>query len=132
MARYVLAALALAATAPSVGWAQAARQIPRYTPATPTTSRFLTIFQGGVGGAVTSYYGVVRPQQRQEVLLQQQRVDLQQTERRLDLVQRDTLDPEVRPTGRAGWFKIDSERQGFGNRSQYFFRWDDRRLPARR
>ncbi|MEO0531287.1 MAG: hypothetical protein AAF266_12040, partial [Planctomycetota bacterium] len=41
----------------------APRTVPRYQPATPTTSRYLNLF-AGAGGTVGTYYGIIRPQER--------------------------------------------------------------------
>lgn len=109
-----------------------APQVPRYAPPTPTTSRYLTLFQGGIGGAVSSYYGVIRPQGRQAALIQQQQRDLRLQGQQINNFERGVQQTELRPTGRAGWFSLPSERNTYRNRSHYYARWEDRRPPGRR
>lgn len=102
------------------------RSVPRYQPPTPTTSRYLTVFQGA-GGAVSNYYGLVRPQERQLAQInQQQREQRSLLEDRVAALE----ESELRPTGQRSWYALPSQRNAYRDTSHYFMRWDNRRLPS--
>lgn len=126
MRRLGIALLAVACLPAASALAQGIpRTVARYQPPTPTTSRYLTVFQGA-GGAVSNYYGLVRPQERQLAQINQQ-----QREQRSLLEARvaELEDAEVRSTGQRSWYTLRSQRNTFRDTSHYFMRWDDRRLP---
>lgn len=106
------------------------RRPTRYTPARPTTSPYLTLFNDA-GGPVSTYFGVVRPQQRFAQAAQRQSQELRYQEQRINELSRGVTQEQLAPTGRGAWFGVGSERSVYRDTSHYYFRWEDRRLPGR-
>lgn len=102
------------------------RVIPRYTPRRSTVSPYLNLTRADVGG-VPNYYAFVRPFQEQrrfdEVMLRSMREQRRVT----DTLQKEYLQPTVRPTGKAGWFMLDSERSRYQDDSHYYGQWQSSR-----
>src|SRR5438105_7533804 len=48
------------------GHGAAPSQVPRYTPQSPTVSPYLNLFNRNGGDAISNYYGLVRPLDRQQ------------------------------------------------------------------
>ena len=126
--RFHLAVLAVLALTAAV---QAQTRRPtRYTPARPTTSPYLTLFNDA-GGPVSTYFGVVRPQQRFAQVAQRQNQELRYQQQRINELSQGVTQEQLAPTGRGAWFGVGSQRSVYRDTSHYYFRWEDRRLPAR-
>ncbi len=106
------------------------RRPTRYTPARPTTSPYLTLFNDA-GGPVSTYFGVVRPQQRLAVANQRQGQELRYQQQRINELSRGVTQNQLAPTGRGAWFGVGSQRNTYRDTSHYYFRWEDRRLLSR-
>ena len=105
------------------------QRIPRYEPQTPTTSPYLSFFNPG--GAVSSYYTIIRPLNRQRAINTQQDQRLQAQNLRIDQFQTDLEEPTIRPTGQSSWFNQGSQTGYYRNRSHYYDRWESRTRPQR-
>ncbi|TWT97624.1 hypothetical protein Pla108_17760 [Botrimarina colliarenosi] len=104
--------------------------VPRYVPATPTTSRYLALTNDSAG-LVSSYYGVIRPQQRQAAITQGQAEVLSLQASEIDSLRSARADDEPRPTGQSAWYRQAAPNSVYRDTSHYFFRWDSRRQPPR-
>lgn len=107
------------------------RRPSRYSPARPTTSPYLTLFNDA-GGPVSTYFGVVRPQQRLAQTNQRQVEELRYQQQRIDALSSGVTRDQLAPTGNSAWFGVGSQRQAFQDTSHYYFRWEDRRRAAPR
>ena len=105
------------------------RRIPRYAPQTPTTSPYLSFFNPG--GAVSSYYNIIRPLETQRAVNRQQDQLLQSQNLRIDQFQTELEEPTVRSTGQSSWFRQGSPQNHYRNRSHYYERWDSRNRGQR-
>ncbi len=85
--------------------------IPHYQPQTPTLSPYLNLLRPQ--GALPNYYALVRPMQRQQAFDRQTSVFQRQQAEQVERLQRAFAQPQVLPTGTAGWF-FDEGRHGFG------------------
>jgi hypothetical protein len=112
-------------------------QVPRYTPATPTVSPYVTLLNRN-NSAAANYYGLVRPLERQQAINQQQQQLSNYNERQIQGLrnQQDAFSqPDVRPTGTAGWFQqqLDINRgSGFQVPGHFFGQWQTGAGPQRR
>jgi hypothetical protein len=137
IAPLIAAVLGLPAYAQSGRRAPAPSQVPRYTPATPTVSPYVTLLNRNNSPAA-NYYGLVRPLERQQTINQRQQQLSNYNERQIQGLrnQQDAFaQPEVRPTGTAGWFQqqIDITRgNGFQVPGHYFGQWQTGTGPRRR
>ncbi|TWT85904.1 hypothetical protein Pla123a_07110 [Posidoniimonas polymericola] len=95
------------------------QSVPRYQPATPTTSPYLNLLRPN-GGALTNYFSLVRPQQRQiEFNRQVQDFARRQTLENAEIEQR-FLQPQTPVTGTAAGFMVPSASGTYQNYSHFY------------
>ncbi len=108
--------------------------VPRYTPATPTVSPYVSLFSRN-GTAATNYYGLVRPLERQQVINQRQTQLSSYNQGQIQKL-RDQEEafsqPKVKPTGTAGWFQTLDDRYGYQIPSHFYGQWNTGGGPQRR
>ena len=109
----------------SGGRHQTSSQVPRYTPASPTVSPYLSLLNRN-GGAATNYYGLVRPLERQATInaAQTQNAASQEQQIRSVQEQQEAFDqPKIKPTGTAGWFQNMGTTSPYQVSSHYYGQW---------
>ena len=92
--------------------------IPRYQPQSPTLSPYLNLLRPQ--GALPNYYALVRPIQRQEAFNRRSLANQQYQAQEFQRLELDFAQPEVLPTGTAGWFFDEGRQSPFGNTSHYY------------
>ena len=105
---------------------QTASQVPRYTPASPTVSPYVSLLNRNGGGAATNYYGLIRPLERQSTInaSQSQAVTSQDQEIKSVKEQQDSFEqPKIKPTGTAGWFQNLGTTSPYQVSSHYYGQW---------
>ena len=104
-----------------------ASQVPRYTPQSPTVSPYLNLLSRN-GSVAGNYFGLVRPLQRQQRINErtsQESNEQQQTLARLKSQQKTAFDqPNVKPTGTAGWFHDYGTVAPYQRTDHYYSQWD--------
>jgi len=111
-----------------------ASQVPRYVPSTPTVSPYVNLLNRNNNFA-SNYFGLVRPQQRQQIFNQQQSqlANIQERELQSLRSQQEAFEqPDVRPTGTASWFQTQDNPQRFQQPSHFFGQWENRGGQQRR
>ena len=119
---FVLLASCLLAAAGESVQAQSRRgrtnAVPRYQPPTPTVSPYLNLLRPE--GPIPNYYALVRPLQRQEQFNRQTMAFQERQAQEVERLQRQFAQPQVLPTGTAGWFFDEGRQPPFGNTSHYY------------
>lgn len=128
-------AVAVGMAGPVYGQSRGASQVPRYTPSTPTTSPYLNLLNRN-GSAATNYFGLVRPLLNQQSINQVQAQRASTQEQQINKVKEQQQlfeQPQVKPTGTAGWFKNEGTTSPFQNSSQshYYGQWPPPRSARR-
>ena len=116
---WTLLALLLSLQIP--GADQAAAQVRRYQPQSPTVSPYLNLTRLNTG-ALPNYHSLVRPMQLQRAINQQEREFRTQYAGQLIQLQNDVqrgLVP-VSPTGKASGFMVSGSRSQFNYSSRYY------------
>lgn len=133
----MLVAIAIGAASPV--WGQGAHQkpsqVPRYVPATPTVSPYVSLLNRNGGGVASNYYGLIRPLQRQAAINARQTQTASTQEQELKSVQeQQTLfeQPTVKPTGTAGWFQTMGPTSPYQVSSHYYGQWQTGKAPKKR
>lgn len=101
--------------------------IPRYQPQTPTLSPYLNLLRPQ--GALPNYYALVRPAQRQEAFNRQSLAYRQYQAQQFQRLEQDFAQPDVLPTGTAGWFFDEGRQPPFGNTSHYYLQLEPQNRP---
>jgi hypothetical protein len=114
---WVLASIADVLHAQGVG-PRANPGIPRYQPQSPTLSPYLNLLRPQ--GALPNYYALVRPIQRQEAFNQQSLAFQRRQTLGFERLEREFAQPEILPTGTAGWFFDEGRQAPYGNTSHYY------------
>lgn len=114
----------------------------RYSPATPTVSPYLNLFQnnrnGGFNRAVPNYYSLVRPQIQQQRFNQQQlnsqqaqNNEILQLQTGVNGILRQQQTGQQVVTGHGSWFENGGTRSRFLDTSTYFSRAGTAAIPPR-
>jgi hypothetical protein len=102
-----------------------AGQVPRYTPSSPTVSPYLNLL-GRNGGPAQNYFGLVRPLQNQRAINERQS-NLSASNQLAIQGLRDQNDafsqPDIKPTGTAGWFQTLGANPRHQVSSHFFGQW---------
>jgi hypothetical protein len=112
----------------------ASSPVPRYAPASPTTSPYLNLLNRN-GSAATNYFGLVRPQEHQQDInatQAQQNTSQQQQISSLREQQQDFSQPQIKPTGTAGWFQNLGTKSPYQQTSHFYGQWPDPKNKTRR
>jgi hypothetical protein len=111
-----------------------ASHVPRYTPATPTVSPYVSLLNRNGGGAATNYYGLIRPLERQSTInaAQSQAVTIQDQELRSVKEDQESFgQPKIKPTGTAAWFQNLGTTSPYQVSSHYYGQWQTGKLQKR-
>ena len=92
--------------------------IPRYQPQSPTLSPYLNLLRPQ--GALPNYYALVRPAQQQAAFNQQSLAYRKYQSQQVQRLEQDFAQPNVLPTGTAGWFFDEGRQAPFGNTGHYY------------
>lgn len=102
-------------------------QVPRYTPQSPTISPYLNLLSRN-GSVAGNYFGLVRPLQRQQRInerTKQEATEQQQSLAKLESQQKKAFDqPNVKPTGTAGWFHDYGTVAPYQRTDHFYSQWD--------
>jgi hypothetical protein len=125
----LILAIAIGAALPAYGQRhgrqQSVSQVPRYTPQSPTVSPYLNLLNRN-GTAASNYYGLVRPLQRQQAFNETQQQEVASQEQQIRSVQQQQElfeQPNVKPTGTAGWFQNYGTSAPYRVTSHYYGQW---------
>ncbi len=136
--RMVIAA-AICVSAASAAWGQgrssAPTQVPRYVPSSPTVSPYVNLLNRN-GSVAGNYFGLVRPLQRQAAINARQTQIIESQEQQLREVQNQQQQqmfeqPDVKPTGTAGWFQNMGATSPYMVNSHYYGQWQSGRQGKR-
>ena len=108
------------------GHRQTPSLVPRYTPASPTVSPYVSLLNRNGGGAATNYYGLVRPLERQQTINAGQAQSAANQEQQIKTVQdqQESFEqPKIKPTGTAGWFQNLGTTSPYQVSSHYYGQW---------
>lgn len=114
---------------------QTASQVPRYTPASPTVSPYVSLLNRNGGGAATNYYGLIRPLERQSTVnaAQSQAVSNQEQQIRSVKEEQESFEqPKIKPTGTAGWFQNLGTTSPYQVSSHYYGQWQTGKLQKKK
>lgn len=131
-------AIVVVAVSPALGQGgpqKSASLVPRYTPATPTVSPYVSLLNRNGGGAATNYYGLVRPLERQQSInvAQSQTASNQEQQIRTVRDQQEAFEqPTIKPTGTAGWFQNTGTKSPYQVSSHYYGQWQTGKLQKRK
>lgn len=127
----ILLLLAVAGPAQAQGGrssnSKSASQVPRYTPQSPTISPYLNLLSRN-GSVAGNYYGIVRPLQRQQRINERTKQEATEQDQKLQSLaakQRMAFDqPNIKPTGTAGWFHEYGQVPPYQRTDHYYSQWD--------
>ncbi len=135
--RMVIAAIVVSAAGSAWGQGRSTTptQVPRYVPSSPTVSPYVNLLNRN-GSVAGNYFGLVRPLQRQAAINARQTQIVESQEQQLREVQnqqqQDMFEqPNVKPTGTAGWFQNMGATSPFMVNSHYYGQWQNSRQGKR-
>lgn len=109
-------------------------EVPRYAPQSPTTSPYLNLLNRN-GSAASNYFGLVRPLQRQQHINERATQQTYNQQQELQLLKKQQVafdQPDIKPTGTAGWFQDYGPSMPYQKSDHYYGQWQTRGGPQRR